>query len=90
MKSYIVATIVPVLALASNYGSYASKAGYGGYGGYGGYSAYDTAAAMSKAAAKAGYEKDEWADKIYGKDFKSSWGRSYDLTEANSFDDEQY
>ena len=93
MKSYIVATIVPVLALANagGYGNgYATYGAYGGYGAYGEKSAQTTAASMSKAAAKAGYSKDAWADKIYGKDFKSSWGRSYDLVEADSFDDEQY
>ncbi len=62
MKSYFVATIVPVLALAGNTGGYGSGyAQYGAYGGYGAYgekSAQTTAASMSKAAAKAGYSKD--------------------------------
>ena len=86
---------------SSTYGGYGSPGysttgyagtGYGsqGYGNYGAYQGFNEAASIEKGAAAAGYDVDVWSDKIYGEDFKSSWGRSYDLVEAQQFDDEQY
>merc|ERR1712037_712393 len=78
-------------ASASKYGS-VQPVGYGKHG-YG--KSYSTAqaaqAASSKhAAARSGYDNDEWAKQAYGSDFDSRWGKSYDSVAAKSYDDEQY
>ena len=92
-------------ASASKYGS-VTPVGYGkhGYGksystsqaaqaasskqGYGSHS--DAQASRNHAAARSGYDNDEWAKQAYGSDFDSRWGKSYDSVAAKSYDDEQY
>ena len=92
-------------ASASKYGS-VQPVGYGkhGYGksystaqaaqaasskqGYGSHS--DAQASRNHAAARSGYDNDEWAKQAYGSDFDSRWGKSYDSVAAKSYDDEQY
>ena len=92
-------------AQASKYGAVQSKT-HGGYGksqGYGaqygaqasaaqqGYGQHqDAQASKDHAAAKSGYDNDEWAKQAYGSDFDSRWGKSYDSVAAKSYDDEQY
>merc|ERR1719225_891465 len=47
-------------------------------------------ASRGRAAARAGYDNDEWAKQAYGSDYDSRWGKSYDSVNAKSYDNEQY
>merc|ERR1712127_1127477 len=83
-------------------GAYGNKGyGYGagyGYGnnaaaGYGAAATYgdkDQAASAVRGAQAGAYDNDEWAKQAYGKDTDSRWGKSYDLVDSKTWDDEQY
>ena len=70
------------------YGKQSSAQASAGKRGYGAHQ--DAQASRNHAAARSGYDNDEWAKQAYGSDFDSRWGKSYDSVAAKSYDDEQY